>query len=276
MKAENAQEIQQRENVDKAFSAQAPNFDDYEKHNPILQWMRTMFYRHLSEFIHKGDSILDINAGTGIDAMHFARLGHAVTAIDVAGGMVDMLKKKLERASLTNLVSVQQCSFTDLSPIHPKKFHHVISNFGGLNCVADLHPVADQIRQVLSPLGTVTLVIMPSICPWEIAHALKGNFFLAFRRLRRNGVLAHVEGHYFKTYYHSPASVIRSFGNDFNVRKLRGLGTFTPPPYMDKFARRRPRLYSFLTALDESFSLIPPLNRWADHFIITLQYQPSV
>src|SRR3990172_1808910 len=100
MNAETAQEIQQKENVGRAFSAQAPNFDEYEKHNPILLWMRNVIYRHLEEFIREGDSILDINAGTGIDAMHFARLGHSVAAIDVAAGMIDTLNKKLKRENL--------------------------------------------------------------------------------------------------------------------------------------------------------------------------------
>ena len=78
-------------NVDdarRAFSAQAPYFDSYEKNNLILQWMRRQVYNHVEEFLSPSDSIFELNAGTGIDAVYFARKGHSVFAIDIAEGML--------------------------------------------------------------------------------------------------------------------------------------------------------------------------------------------
>jgi anaerobic magnesium-protoporphyrin IX monomethyl ester cyclase len=266
---------QQRSDVGKAFSAQAPLFDDYERSNPILQWMRMQVHRQMEASIGPGDSILDINAGTGIDAIHFARLGHHVDAIDVAEGMIAETKKKILASDLGHVIHVRQSSYTDLQALGPKKFHHVLSNFGGLNCIADLRPVAEQIKQVLYPGGTVTLVIMPAVCPWEILHCLKGNFSLAFRRLRKAGTTAHIEGHPFLTFYHSPSKAIKSFGTQFIVLNVRGLASLSPPPYMDRFPKRYPRAYRFLTALDESLASHWPFNRWADHYILTLLYAPQ-
>jgi anaerobic magnesium-protoporphyrin IX monomethyl ester cyclase len=258
-----------------AFSAQAPMFDDYENRNPILQWMRMQVHRQIDEHLRPGDSILDINAGTGIDAIRFARLGHPVVAIDVAGGMIVELQKKVDALDLAHLVQARQGSYTDLDALRPAKFHHVVSNFGGLNCIADLGPVAEQLAQVLHPGGYVTLVIMPAVCPWELLHALAGNFSLAFRRLHRNGTLAHVEGHHFLTYYHSPSTAIERFGTQFRAVGLRGLASASPPPYMESFPARFPRAYRLLTALDTSLASYPPFNRWADHYILTLRYTPA-
>lgn len=262
----------QLKNVDAAFSAQAPLFDEYDKHNAILQWMREQVYRHLAEYLLPGESILDISAGTGIDAAHFARLGHPVFAVDIAKGMVREIERKVEAMGLSAFVEVQQRSFTDVASLAPKKFQHVLSNFGGLNCVSDLRPVAQQLTEILHPGATVTLVMMPRVCPWEMLHALKGNFRLAFRRFRRNGTIARVEGHSFLTTYHSPSSVIRSFGPRFKVKKLRGLASLSPPPYMETIPDRFPRFYKTLTAIDGSVSTFLPFNRWADHFILTLSF----
>ena len=269
------QEQHQADEVNRAFSAQAPKFDEYERSNPILEWMRGQVHRHLEEYIRPGDSILDINAGTGIDAIHFARKGHPVVAVDIAGGMIAELRRKAEASGVSHLIDARQASYTSLQSLHPMKVRHVLSNFGGLNCIADLQPVADQLKPLLYPNGTVTLVIMPRICPWEILYAVKGKFPVAFRRLRRNGILAHVEGSHFLTYYHPPAAVIGSFGTEFRVLRLRGLASLSPPPYMDAFPLRFPRAYRFLTGLDEKLAPYPPFNRWADHYILTLQYLPG-
>ena len=260
------------ENVDAAFSAQAPRFDEYERHNPILQWMRQQVHRHLNEYLHPRDSILDISAGTGIDAVHFAQRGHPVLALDIAEGMVREMELKVGELNLSSLITVQHGSYSNLATLAPKKFHHVLSNFGGLNCVSDLRPVAQQLTEILHPDATVTLVIMPRVCPWEMLQALKGNFPLAVRRLRCNGTIARVEGHPFLTTYHSPSSVIGSFGPRFRVKKLRGLASLSPPPYMERIPKRFPQLYKMLTAIDGSVSAFPPFNRWADHFILTFSF----
>jgi anaerobic magnesium-protoporphyrin IX monomethyl ester cyclase len=269
-------EKQNMDAVSNAFTAQAPLFDEYEKHNLILKWMRGEVYRSIVKHLHPGDSIIDINAGTGIDAIHFALFGHPVFAIDVAKGMVAEMEKKVQVLNLSHRLQVWQSSYTDLKMVHPNKFHHVLSNFGGLNCVPDLTPIANQLKQLLHPNGFVTLVIMPAVCPWEILQALKGNFPLAFRRFRRNGTIAHIEGHHFLTYYHTPAKTVRSFGNEFKVVSLRGLASFSPLPSMETFPHRFPRLYKFLIMLDGWFASFPPFNRWADHYILTLQYIPEL
>jgi len=255
-----------------AFSAQAPLFDSFEKTNIILQWMRRQVYKHEEEFLSSGDSILELNAGTGIDAVHFAQKGHSVFAIDIAEGMIAELEKKVNVLQLADKISYARCSFTDLRTLPARRFDHVFSNFGGLNCIPDLGVVADQLPPFLNPGATVTLAIMPRVCPWELLHILGGNSNLAFRRLAKNGTQAHIEGHRFTTYYFAPREVSRSFGNRFRIARLRGLASVSPPPYMSQLAGEHLLLYKALTAFDELFSALPPFNRWADHFIITLKY----
>ena len=262
------------EDARRAFSAQAPYFDSYEKTNVILHWMRRQVYEHVEEFLSPDDSIFELNAGTGIDAVHFAKKGHSVFAIDNAEGMLNELEKKIQSFHLQEKIHFACCSFTELHTLPEYRFDHVFSNFGGLNCIANLRSVTDQLPRFLKPGAAVTFVIMPRVCPWELLHFITGNSTLAFRRFSKNGTTASIEGHKFLTYYFSPGDVKHSFNEKFKLVKLRGLASLSPPPYMIDFAENHPTLYRMLTGLDERFSALFPFNSWADHFIITLQYSP--
>jgi ubiquinone/menaquinone biosynthesis C-methylase UbiE len=258
----------------KAFSAQAAHFDADEESNRILKWMRKQVHNHEEEFLSPHSNILELNAGTGIDAVHFARQGHSVFAIDNAPGMVHQLQKKIVKFQSEARIRCALCSFTQLQTLPAEQFDHVFSNFGGLNCIPNLQEVIQQLPRLLKPGATITFVMMPRICPWEIMQAFRGKIRLAFRRFSRNGTSAHIDGHRFLSYYYSPAQVIKSFDDRFALAKLRGLASFSPPPYYDAFPLKHPWTYNLLIGLDERYSTLPPVNRWADHFIITMKYIP--
>src|SRR4030095_16268947 len=79
--------------------------------------------------------ILDINCGTGEDALQLSRLGHDVTATDGSARMVEKAKQK---APLLNEKSIRfdVCRFDELHMHYGhEKFDLIISNFGGLNCI---------------------------------------------------------------------------------------------------------------------------------------------
>jgi len=260
------------EKASNAFSAQAEHFDSDEESNLILKWMREQVYRHEQEFLRPFSTILELNSGTGIDAVHFARRGHSVLAIDIAPGMVQQLQKKIARDHLEDRIRCVRCSFTRLDTLPLQRFDHVFSNFGGLNCIPDLQEVISQLPRLLNPGATITLVIMPRICLWEIVQLFKGNIRLAFRRIIRKGTPAHIDGFRFLSYYHSPAEVITLFDGRYSLVRLRGLAALSPPPSFKEFPERHPFLYRVLTKWDERFAEYFPLNRWADHYILTMRY----
>ena len=260
------------ERASRAFSVQAEHFDSDEESNPILKWMREQVYRHESEFLQQHSNILELNAGTGIDALHFARLGHSVFAVDNAPGMLQQLQKKISTYRFESRIRYALRSFTQLETLPHEKFDHVFSNFGGLNCIPELREVISQLPRLLKPGATITFVIMPRVCPWEIAQAFKGKFRLALRRFSRKGTPAHIDGHRFLSYYYSPAEVLNSFDARFTLVRLRGLASLSPPPYAAAFPQQHPSLYRTLTRWDERWAAYFPLNRWADHFIITMRF----
>jgi ubiquinone/menaquinone biosynthesis C-methylase UbiE len=259
-----------------AFSKQSVIFDKLEEDNLILTWMRSQIHDHCLGFFKIGDSILELNCGTGIDAVFFAEHGMYVHATDISEGMLGELKKKVEARGIGNKISMQHCSFTELEKVESKKFDHIFSDFGGLNCTENIEGVISRFKGLLKPGGTVTLVIMPPVCPWEILLALKGNFKTAFRRFKKDGADSNVEGIHFMTYYFSPARIIKAFGSDYTMAQLKGLACLVPPPYLENFPKKYPRIFKMLWQSEKKLNRVSPFNQWADHFILTMKLNEKV
>ena len=257
--------------VQKAFSKQSRHFDQQDQSNPILVEMRSQVRQHVNHFIEGKEHMLELNAGTGLDAVYFAGQGVKVHATDLSHKMIKKIQSKIEEFGLEDNLTCQQCSFTDLHKIKLTNFDYIFSNFGGLNCIQDLEQVTQFFPDYLNLGGFVTLVIMPPVCPWELISLFRGNFAHAFRRYKKQG-LAHLEGEIFPVYYHSLHKILRSLPKGFDVKKIEGLGALIPPPYKKDFPERHPDWYRILKKLDGSFRNFFPFNQWADHFILTLQF----
>ena len=141
-----------------------------------------------------------------------------------------------------------------------------------MNCIPDLKAVTKFFPQLLNKNGRVCLVILPPVCLWEIVQLLRGKFKFAFRRFKRNGTLANVEGIKFQTYYFSANELMKALGKDFKLLKLESLALFTPIPQMEKIPKKFPLLAKVLNKIDEKFSGIFPFNRIGDHIIVTVEY----
>lgn len=262
----------QFQSVNRAFSKQSVKYDAEDQRNIVLYDMRKQVYKHLSEFLKPHNSILELNAGTGIDALHLAQKGYVVHATDLSDGMISAIEEKIKNNSGTGNLTCQQLSYDQLDKLEGKKFDYVFSNFGGLNCIDDLTCVTKHLPALLNPGAHITWVIMPPVCLWEILSIAKGNRLYAFRRFNSNGVMAHLEGEHFKTYYHSIASIKIAFSEQFEFLKSEGLCALSPPPSRGDFPMKHARLYKMLRKLDSASRHHFPFNRWADHIIVTFKY----
>jgi len=224
---------------------------------------------------------LELNAGTGLDAVALVERGYRVHATDIAPGMVaqmelkraEMVRKK-EILGLDGRFTTQLCSFTELDKVAAGPFDAVFSNFGGLNCVAELTAVTRHLPQLLKPGGVLIWVVMPPICPWELV-LLPKDWRVATRRLRPGGVVANVEGVQFQTFYFTPGQVQKALGSAFHTVALSGLSIVTPTADNDQFARRHPRLFRWLVRLDDWLGKRPLFNRIGDFFILTARFAPT-
>ncbi|MCL4393415.1 MAG: class I SAM-dependent methyltransferase [Chloroflexi bacterium] len=259
--------------IAEAFTRKALPYDEFAQDNPNLTRMRQIVYDHTLRFLSPGGRILEINAGTGTDAVFFAQKGFRVHATDVSPGMVARIQGKIRQYELGSRLTAEQLSFTELGLLQDR-FDCVFSNFGGLNCVPDLASVARGIAHILNPGGIVSCVVMPPVCLWELLAAAKGDLRVATRRFSGRGTMANVEGVHFRTYYYTPHQVLDAFGARFEALRIQGLSVLGPPADHKSFSERFPRLYRMLTALDRRIADWPPFFGWGDFFVVTLSYAP--
>jgi ubiquinone/menaquinone biosynthesis C-methylase UbiE len=251
-----------------SFDNIADIFDE-EFENQITRRLRQQIYGTIDSLIPDGGSILDINCGTGIDAIALAQKGYTVCGIDLAPKMVERARQKSVQAGVPVRFTVS--SFERFEGID-SSFDLALSNFGGLNCVERLDKVAEQTAARIKPGGHLVCVVMPRLCLWETVVGLSQfDFRSAFRRLRKNALATGFRGKTFSVHYHSPRQLAKSFRRWFDVRDVRGLNILSPPPHAVRFAERRPSLSSLLETMDEAMAGFPGCRSIGDHYLMTLR-----
>jgi ubiquinone/menaquinone biosynthesis C-methylase UbiE len=260
--------------IAEAFSLTAEKYDSFALDHPHLIRMRNKVYDHVVRMIPAGAHILELNAGTGTDAVQLAKRGYRVHATDIAPGMLGRLRAKVRDLDLADRITVEERSFLSLNDVPGAPFDAIFSDLGGLNCIPDLSPVIAQLPGILRPGGIVTWVLMPHVCLWEMAEVFRCHFRLAFRRSSRGAVQANLEGLQFDVYYFSPRQVLNWFGSDYQLIALEGLSVLTPTAESKSFARLYPRLYGALSCLDDRLSPHWPWYGWGDFYMLSLRYRP--
>ena len=260
------------QNAAEAFTEQAPIFDDIYSGNTIVQYKRERIREHVKHLLKEESHILELNSGTGEDAIWFAKNGHQVHATDISSGMLERLKEKVKHYDLQNNISIEQISFTKLDRLFNRgPYDLIFSNFAGLNCTNELDKVLHSFSPLLKPNGVVTLVILPKFCLWEFLLLFKGRFKTAFRRFfSRNGRTAHIEGHYFKCWYYNPSFVIKQLKKEFDVISIEGLCTLVPPSYIEHFAEKHPKKFHWLKTREDKWKTKWPWKNIGDYYIISL------
>ncbi|MGG9964231.1 class I SAM-dependent methyltransferase [Ferruginibacter sp. SUN106] len=256
-----------------AFSKQAAQFDALYSGDTIIRYKRERIRNHVQQFILPASEVLELNSGTGEDAIWFAHQGHTVHATDISKGMQEQLQQKVRAANLQLQVTNELISFTQLHCLQQqKKYDYIFSNFAGLNCTGELDKVLQSFSALLHPGGKITLVILPKFCLWEFLLLFKGQFKTAFRRLfSSKGVTAHVEGEYFNCWYYNPSFVMRHLQNDFELLTVEGLCTLVPPSYIEGFGEKHSSVYNFLRNKEDKWKCKWPWKFIGDYYIISFK-----
>src|SRR4051812_48433320 len=100
-----------------AFSAQAPGFDNLYSGDAIIMYKRARVRKHLERYLKVKSHLLELNCGTGEDALYFAAKGHTIHATDLSAAMQQVLKEKIFRSGLQSRVTSELCSFTNLQQL---------------------------------------------------------------------------------------------------------------------------------------------------------------
>lgn len=265
-----------------AFDVLAVDYDRAFTHSRVGAAQRGVVWEVLDGCLRERGrpcSVLELNCGTGEDALHMARAGHRVLATDVSGAMLQMSRDKFERAGIghlaqTRLLDLQALARGDVTA-HDLggPFDLVFSNFGGLNCLSPqaLHALAAPLAACLSPGGRVIVVVMPRLCLWETAWALLHlRPRQAVRRWRGGPVPAQLaDGEApLPIWYYGIGAMDRAFGTHFHRERVRPVGLAVPPSSMEPLARRAPRWMALMEKIDRRWLAGSWGARFSDHMLI--------
>jgi 2-polyprenyl-3-methyl-5-hydroxy-6-metoxy-1,4-benzoquinol methylase len=254
------------------FDNAATNYDSTFTNSAIGKAQREVVYSHLSKFLKNNISktILEINCGTGEDAIWLAKQNFQIVATDISEKMILIAKNKEKLPNLT----FERLNINEIGkPFGDEKFDLIFSNFGGLNCLSkeELNLFFENVSNLVSEKGHLVLVIMPKNTLWESFYFLaKAKFSLAFRR-KKESVIANVDGEKVNTFYYNPKDIVNLSGNDFEIISIKPIGFFIPPSYLETFFKNKLKLLSILKNLDTAIKNCSFLSKYADHYLIVFQ-----
>jgi ubiquinone/menaquinone biosynthesis C-methylase UbiE len=221
--------------------------------------------------ISQGLDVLEINCGTGHDALLFASQGHRVLATDISSEMIAIAKTKYRIKQ--DQLKFKQLDINALNDTHfDTSFDLIFSNFGGLNCLSpeQLENFFISAKKKLKPNGKIIGVIMPKLCLMEIAYfILKGDFKKAFRRNTNDSVIANVDGTQVNTWYYNPKNIKMISKQGFSIQKIKPVGFCIPPSYLEPFFKNKLRLLKTMQQFD-SFIPFSCISKYSDHYLISL------
>lgn len=255
-----------------SFDIAAANYDKSFTNTVIGKLQRNLVYRHLDGILKENHvrHILEINCGTGEDAIWLAKRNYNVTATDISSSMIAVAKNK----SVLENLSFKEADINQLpNAFLNKKFDLIFSNFGGLNCLSktELEQFLRNSSELLNEKGQLVLVIMPKNTLWEQCYFLaKANFNSIFRRKKEYSI-ANVDGEKVKTYYFNPEEVVNLASDAFETKHLKPIGFFVPPSYLESFFKNKPKWISVLNSLENTAKDQSFLSKYADHYLIALQ-----
>jgi len=230
----------------------------------------------VSQTFESGDHILELNCGTGEDALFLGRLGLSVFACDASEKMISVATRRRAVEAPRSPVRFEVLPteyIADARLFGP--FDGVFSNFSGLNCVADIGAVARQLATFVEPGGRLLLCVSSRMCLWEMLWFLtRGRFGRVFRRWKGRST-ASLGRFAVEVQYPTVRTLRKQLSPFFVLRSYRGIGIAVPPSYFEPLARRYPGVLAQLRAIDAMISGWPLFRVIGDHVLLCFERASS-
>ena len=259
-----------------AFNAIAHQYDDLFTKSLIGRAQRNAVWNVLGSVFRSGERVLELNCGTGEDALFLARKGVSVYACDASDRMILVAAARMAREPRGAMVQLEVRATEDIGDLaRNEQFDGVLSNFSGLNCVADLSDVARQLATLVRPGGHLVFCFSTRFCAWEVlwflAHARPGR---AFRRWKGSAD-ASLGSAKVTVHYPRLKDIQIAFRPWFRLIACKGIGVTVPPSYMEHVAQRYWRLLKKLERVDNAISALPGIRIFGDHMLLVLERTES-
>jgi ubiquinone/menaquinone biosynthesis C-methylase UbiE len=251
-----------------SFDAIAPAYDATFTDRPLGRLLRDLVRRQLP--FQRGETVLELGAGTGADAAWLAGRGVRVVATDAAEQMLAHTRQRVPADVPVLRFDLNQPDWESLQSFTP--FDGVFANFGVWNCAANRPAIITGLAERVRPGGRVVLVVMGRHCLWEIGwHLLHAEPRRAFRRWR-DGRTAHAgAGETVRVWYPSARHTRREFEPAFRHIATRNAGAWLPPSYLADRIERYPRTLRRLAWLDQHTAHSDIAAALSDHYLIEME-----
>jgi ubiquinone/menaquinone biosynthesis C-methylase UbiE len=252
-----------------AFDSLAARYDDLFTRSMIGRAQRGAVWTVLTDVFKPGSHIVELNCGTGEDALFLSRHNVSVVACDASEGMIQTARQRMRSEDPEANIRFELLPTERLSELLSSElFDGALSNFSGLNCVADLNQTACDLAALVTPGASVLICLSTRFCLLEVIwFTLHGEFRKAFRR--SSGIATAKVGSFsVNVQYPTLRAMKKMFAPYFLLRSCIGIGVVVPPSYLEPLVCKYPRALSLLQAIDRSIARLPWFRTIGDHMLI--------
>jgi ubiquinone/menaquinone biosynthesis C-methylase UbiE len=255
-----------------AFDSIAEQYDELFTRSLIGRAQRNAVWAVLRSTFRPGERVLELNCGTGEDALFLARMGVSVLACDASPKMISVAERRMATEASGTQVKFEVRPTERIAELRGAgSFDGVFSNFSGLNCIADLGDIARQLSILVKPGGRLLLCFSTRFCLWEsLWYLVRGEPKRAIRRWKGHAgaSLGDVE---LTVKYPTMREIRKQVGPMFSLQSCRGIGVAVPPSYLEHLARRHPGVLQNLEAIDRCIAGWPVCRVIGDHVLLALE-----
>ncbi len=256
----------------RAFDSIAERYDDIFTHSLIGRAQRQAVWERMRQAFKPGDYVLEVNCGTGEDALFLARHQVVVLACDASEKMIGVARRRLLTEDPSSPVEFHVLPIERLSELsRGRLFDGILSNFAGLNCVEDLVRAAGDFAALVKPGGGLLLCISTRVCIWEILWFLSQKEPKKARRRWPGRARAMLGERVVEVHYPTVRRLRTVFAPWFSLRSAIGIGMTVPPSYMEAFVRRHPALLRGMCNIDRVICSWPLFRVLGDHVLLRLE-----
>ncbi len=151
-----------REQTAKAYDAYGEQEWDRHEKAPMHRVSFHVHRHYLTEFIHRGDRVLEAGAASGRFTVELARLGARIVVTDISAGQLELNVANVGEAGLESAVEARELAdIVDLNGYPDGSFDAVVCYGGPLSHVMDRADEAlGELLRVTKPGGHVLLGVM--------------------------------------------------------------------------------------------------------------------
>jgi len=256
-------------NAGAVFDQMATEYDQIFTDSLIGRAQRDAVWNVLTRTFQRDDNILELNCGTGEDAIFLSNKGVSLFACDASEQMIAIAEQRLRDQSSSLPVVFCHLPTERIKELNPESmFDGAFSNFSGLNCIEDLGAVAVALTDLVKEGGHLLFCFSSRFCLIEVIYYLcRGRWQKALRRW--NGYTVATFGDLkLPVYYPSLQQIRRYFAPHFTLCSCIGVGVAVPPSYCEKWARRHRGLFRVLCHLEKIIAPLPGFRLTGDHILL--------